>query len=42
MIGDFDFYPRPHMEGDTAMPAAHGFASKFLPTPSHGGRQQTC
>ena len=28
-----DFYPRPHMEGDEA---------GFLPTPSHGGRQQTC
>ena len=36
-----NFYPRPHMEGDV-MRIFGGFDfSKFLPTPSHGGRPRT-
>ena len=37
--GQRDFYPRPHMEGDTHKPLSRRGRKKFLPTPSHGGRQ---
>ena len=33
------FYPRPHMEGDVIENAWAELGFKFLPTPSHGGRQ---
>ena len=34
-----DFYPRPHMEGDYRFSINQRHSRKFLPTPSHGGRQ---
>ena len=34
----YNFYPRPHMEGDRMRVMIGGVLSKFLPTPSHGGR----
>ena len=37
-----DFYPRPHMEGDESKLKGLADEAGFLPTPSHGGRQQTC
>ena len=33
-----DFYPRPHMEGDRQQSTRSTATSRFLPTPSHGGR----
>ena len=33
-----NFYPRPHMEGDTVTSYGERYGFKFLPTPSHGGR----
>ena len=36
-----DFYPRPHMEGDLCTLIYTPPTSKFLPTPSHGGRRSS-
>ena len=38
----WNFYPRPHMEGDEGGKNMKEELIIFLPTPSHGGRQQTC
>ena len=35
----YDFYPRPHMEGDQQVKTVGSCLQIFLPTPSHGGRQ---